>query len=160
MQFQRSDFHTHHSDLWLTFLMWITFRWMSPVLTDDTPTLVQVMAWCCQATSHHLNQCWPRSMSPNGVARPQWVNAIFPFGPKWKLAPKFIGPALKLYDFPSLFWGPVTYKIYWSWQIFTNHKFSTGLNKIFQKFSTFVLSLTFLGFLNAKCLNDECCDEG
>ena len=23
--------------------------------------------------SHHLNQCWPRSMSPYGVAWPQWV---------------------------------------------------------------------------------------
>ena len=34
------------------------------------------MAWCCQATSHYLNQCWPRSMSPYGVTRPQWVNLI------------------------------------------------------------------------------------
>ena len=32
------------------------------------------MAWCRQATSHYLSQCWPRSMSPNGVTRPQWVN--------------------------------------------------------------------------------------
>ena len=44
-------------------------------LTDDKSTLVQVMAWCRQATSHYLNQCWPRSMSPNGVTRPQWVNS-------------------------------------------------------------------------------------
>ena len=43
-------------------------------LTDDNSTLVQVMAWCRQATSHYLSQCWPRSMSPNGVTRPQWVN--------------------------------------------------------------------------------------
>ena len=33
------------------------------------------MAWCHQATSHHLSQCWPRSMSPYGVTRPQWVNS-------------------------------------------------------------------------------------
>ena len=26
---------------------------------DDKSTLVQVMAWCRQATSHYLNQCWP-----------------------------------------------------------------------------------------------------
>ena len=32
------------------------------------------MAWCHQATSHYLNQCWPRSMSPYGVTRPQWVH--------------------------------------------------------------------------------------
>ena len=42
-------------------------------LTDDKSTLVQVMAWCHQATSHYLSQCWPRSMSPNGVTRPQRV---------------------------------------------------------------------------------------
>ena len=36
-------------------------------------TLVQVMAWCRQATSHYLSQCWPRSMLPYGVIRPQWV---------------------------------------------------------------------------------------
>ena len=42
-------------------------------LTDDKSTLVQVMAWCRQATSHYLNQCWPRSPMPYGVTRPQWV---------------------------------------------------------------------------------------
>ena len=36
--------------------------------------LVKVMAWCRQATSHYLSQCWPSSMSPYGVTRPQWVN--------------------------------------------------------------------------------------
>ena len=39
-------------------------------------TLVQVMAWCCQATSHYLSQCWPKSVSPYGVTRPQWVNSL------------------------------------------------------------------------------------
>ena len=28
-------------------------------LTEDKSTLVQVMAWCRQATSHYLSQCWP-----------------------------------------------------------------------------------------------------
>ena len=45
----------------------IALRWMPPDLTDDKSTLVQVMAWCRQAWSHYLSQCWPRSMSPNGV---------------------------------------------------------------------------------------------
>ena len=48
--------------------------WMSLDFTDDQSTLVQVMAWCRQATSHYLGQCWPRSLSPYGVTRPQWVN--------------------------------------------------------------------------------------
>ena len=30
-------------------------------LTNDMSTLVQVMAWCCQATSHYQSQCWPSS---------------------------------------------------------------------------------------------------
>ena len=47
-------------------------RWMPQDLTDDKFTLVQVMAWCRQATSHSLNQCWPRSPTPYGVSRPQW----------------------------------------------------------------------------------------
>ena len=49
-------------------------RWMLLDLTDDKSTLVQVMAWCHQATSHYLSQCWLRSLSPYGVTRPKWVN--------------------------------------------------------------------------------------
>ena len=54
----------------------IALRWKPKDLTDDKSTLVQVMAWCRQATSHYLRQCWPRSMSPNGVNRPQWVDIL------------------------------------------------------------------------------------
>ena len=49
----------------------IALRWIPQNLTDDKSTLVQVMAWCRQATSHYLSQCWPRSMAPYGVTRPQ-----------------------------------------------------------------------------------------
>ena len=42
--------------------------------TSMITTLVQVLTWCHQAASHLLNQCWPRSMSPYGVIRPQRVN--------------------------------------------------------------------------------------
>ena len=51
-------------------------RWMPQDLTDDKSTLFQVMAWCHQATSHYLSQCWPRSMLPYVVTRSQWVNVI------------------------------------------------------------------------------------
>ena len=54
----------------------IALMWMSLDLTDDPSTLVQVMAWCCQATSHYLSQCWPRSQSPYGITTPQWANRI------------------------------------------------------------------------------------
>ena len=41
--------------------------------------MVKVMAWCCQA-SHYLSQCWPRSMSPYGVTKPQWPYIIGTIG--------------------------------------------------------------------------------
>ena len=53
----------------------IALIWTSLDFTDDQSTLVQVMAWCCQATSHYLSQCWPRSLSPYGVTRPQYFSA-------------------------------------------------------------------------------------
>ena len=46
---------------------------MSLALSENKSTLVQVMAWCRQATSHYLSQCWPRYVLPYGVIRPQWV---------------------------------------------------------------------------------------
>ena len=51
----------------------LAFRWMSLYLTDDKSTLVHVMAWCRQATSHYLSQCWPSSLPPYGITKPQWV---------------------------------------------------------------------------------------
>ena len=61
----------------------IALIWMSLDFTDDQSTLVQVMAWCRQATSHYLSQCWPRSLSPYGVTRPQWVNHVCITGPEY-----------------------------------------------------------------------------
>ena len=54
----------------------ITLTWKPQDFTDDKSTLVQVMAWCHQATSHYLSQCWPSSLSPYGVTRPQWVKEL------------------------------------------------------------------------------------
>ena len=53
----------------------LALRWMSLDLSDDKSTLVQVMAWCHQATSHYLSQCWPRPLSPYGMTRPRWLNS-------------------------------------------------------------------------------------
>ena len=58
----------------------IPLSWMSLKLIDDKLTLVQVMAWFRQATSHYLNQCWPRYMSPYGVTKPQWVKCYVKTG--------------------------------------------------------------------------------
>ena len=55
----------------------IALRWMPLDVTDGKSTLVQVMAWCRKATSHYLNQCWPRYLSPCGITKPQWVNSFW-----------------------------------------------------------------------------------
>ena len=55
----------------------IAIRWMPQHLTDHKSTLIQVMAWCRQATSHYLSQCWHRSMLPYDVTRPQWVKQLW-----------------------------------------------------------------------------------
>ena len=39
-------------------------------------TMVQVMAWCCKATSHNLSQCWPMSVSTYGISSPQWDKVV------------------------------------------------------------------------------------
>ena len=53
----------------------IALRLMSLDLPDDNSTLVPVMAWGQQATSHYLSQCWPRFMLLYGTTKPQaWVN--------------------------------------------------------------------------------------
>ena len=70
---------------------------MSRDLTDDKSTMVQVMAWCRQATSHYLSRCWPRSLSPYGVTRPQWVKSMGAQS----------SDKLQLFDLTH--WGQVTY---------------------------------------------------
>ena len=44
-------------------------RWMTQITCEDKSILVQVMAWCCEAPSHYLSQCWPRSISPYCINR-------------------------------------------------------------------------------------------
>ena len=61
----------------------IVLKWMPMDLTDGKSTLVQVMAWCHQVTSYYLSQCWPRSLLPYGVIRPQWVCSLLPGDAIW-----------------------------------------------------------------------------
>ena len=72
-------------------------------LTDDKSALVQVMAWCRQATSHYLSQCWPICMLPNGVTRPQWVKDWQPYMEIWG------GPNLQMSYSDLTHWGRVTH---------------------------------------------------
>ena len=56
----------------------IALKWMLQNTFDKKSTLVQVMAWCCQAMSCCLSQCWSRSMLPYGVTRPQRIKITGP----------------------------------------------------------------------------------
>ena len=64
----------------------IALIWMWTDFTDDHSTLVQVMAWCHQATSHYLSQCWPRSLLPYGITRLQLVKKFQLLQTLWKLS--------------------------------------------------------------------------
>ena len=86
---------------WDTFCE-IALRRMSLDLTDDKSTLVQVMAWCRQAPSHYLSQCWPRSLSPYDITRPQWVNRR-----RWVSHPTFRGWSSSLQWFIGITWANV-----------------------------------------------------
>ena len=69
----------------------IVVTWTPQVLTDEKSTLVQVTAWCRQATSHYLSQCWPSFLVPYGFTRPQWVKGTFTIFPTaFQLLHKFM----------------------------------------------------------------------
>ena len=59
-----SSLGTHYE---IAALRWI---WKPQNLINGKSTLVQVMAWCRQAPSHYLSQCWYRSLSPYGITGP------------------------------------------------------------------------------------------
>ena len=54
----------------------ITVWWMSQNFSNEKSASVQVMAWCHQASSYYLNQCWPSFKRLYGITRPRWVNAL------------------------------------------------------------------------------------
>ena len=57
--FQKCSLRTHVTDKFMVTSCEISFRWMQEN-TCDKSRLVQVVAWCRQATSHYLSQCWSR----------------------------------------------------------------------------------------------------
>ena len=52
-------------------------------VTNGKSVLIQVMAWCCQATSHWLSQCWPividQVMTPCWLVPSHWISLDFMF---------------------------------------------------------------------------------
>ena len=85
--------------------------------------LVQERLVAKQTSSHYLNQCWPRSLTPYIVTRPQWVNTLeiqwgmSPGGHHWSYHPgalsslscycnssKYQVPLDEIYGYPIFQW--------------------------------------------------------
>ena len=77
MKFNVDNFQANFSEWWLRYLYETAISWMPLDFTHDNSTLVQVMAWCHQATSHYLSQCRPRSMLPNGATRHHRAGSVY-----------------------------------------------------------------------------------
>ena len=102
----------------------IALRLMPLELTDVKSTLAQVMAWCCQATSHYLSQCWPRIKSPYDATRPQWVYntelryASFCVDVINNMQEKLVAINIKDYLQIKLLINSLLLKTTWLWQAF------------------------------------------
>ena len=81
------------------------------------------MAWCHQATSHYLNQCWPRSILPYGITRPQVILACCCHLASWVMV--IIASSSGLLFICH-------HQSAWTWE-----DFSTKENKILLKFKYF-----------------------
>ena len=53
----------------------IALRQIQQSLINEKLALDEMIAWCHQATSHYMSQCWPRSMLPYGITNTQWVTS-------------------------------------------------------------------------------------
>ena len=74
------------------------------------------MAWCSQATSHYLNQCWPRSPTPYGVTRTK--SALVQVTAWCQTGKKPIQDApdwLTDLTWPDLTWPDLTWPDYLTW---------------------------------------------
>ena len=90
----------------------IAYRWLAQDLTDDKSGLIQVMAWCCQATSLYMNQCWLRSMMLYDVNRSQRVMPTETWTKQQPLFLKKKKQLFKLYSkFPFFSWESNRYFI-------------------------------------------------
>ena len=74
LQFQIRKFQTHFSDRYLKYFPWNSYRVNTTTAHWSLVNTDKAMAWCRQAISHYLSQCWPRSLAPYSVTRRQCVN--------------------------------------------------------------------------------------
>ena len=81
LQSQITILQPHIQDIYLEDSLRNCPHEMPQDLTDDCSTLVQVMAWCYQATSYYMSQCCPSPMTPYGAITTQWFKCTIETGP-------------------------------------------------------------------------------
>ena len=106
--FQIYTFHAQFGDRYLEYSIKHHPGMDAWGLIDYKSTLVQVMAWCHQVTSHYLNECWPRSLTPYGITRLQWVKEYGILESAWLL------------DCPSIYWFELHHVVCQSIQLSSN----------------------------------------
>ena len=106
-------------------------------------TLVQVMACCCQATSHYLKQCWLKSMLSYDFTRTQWVNPIH---------------FRRLHCIlQSVWWDPLTCEVL-IWEHFSHcWPFATGIHHGFPHKATVVEGFGVFFWTNSWIISDLSC---
>ena len=68
------------------FILDDAFRYVYNDCNISKLILIQVMAWCLTAPSHHLNLYWSRSLMPHCIPRRQWVNSLY----QWEFCIKIL----------------------------------------------------------------------
>ena len=151
----------------------IALSWLSQGFADDKSTLVQVMAWCRQATSHYLSQCWHSSLSPYGVTRPQWVKSIEFEGITIKQCCKESNSQNEIvYKIQQCYTYKLKYKAMWFffhcftgiimvmlckwWCISNNWQLNTMLNRFFRLTIEQTPKLSITGPLWGESTSDHC----
>ena len=74
---------THITDIYHEYLLWNCPHKSATILGRWLVNIGSSLVWFRLTTSHYLNQCWLRSVSPHGVPGPQWVNNSTLFSYPW-----------------------------------------------------------------------------
>ena len=64
---------TQHN-MMISLFPWFVTDWNVDCIIKSMLAVVLIMAWCCQATRHYLDQCWANPMAPLGYNELRWWN--------------------------------------------------------------------------------------
>ena len=99
-------------------------------LTAHKSMLIQVKAWCRQASRHYLNQCWPSFMMLHGIARASEFRfyTLRPSDAIWSILVQVIGNCL-LPDGTQPLSEPMLTNHQWGLLAFTSGQFHQKISQ-------------------------------